>query len=55
MNFFFGAVLVVLIGVSFIADYKWRQWVKSRDQVREMERQLDSISTQGTHSSPNIL
>jgi hypothetical protein len=54
MNVFFGISLVVLIGVSFIADYKWRQWVKSRDQVREMERQLDSISAQGSHSSPNL-
>ena len=32
MKLLFGLTIVILIAVSFIADYKWKQWIKSRER-----------------------
>jgi hypothetical protein len=32
MKILFALTIIALIAVSFIADYKWKQWIKSRNQ-----------------------
>jgi len=35
MKFVLILVVVVLVAVTFIADYKWRQWMADRKRDRE--------------------
>jgi hypothetical protein len=37
MKLFFGLIMLFLVAVSFIADYKWKQWIKARRQSREQD------------------
>jgi len=37
MKLLFGLTIVILIAVSFIADHKWKQWIKSREQSRDRD------------------
>jgi len=37
MKLLFGITILVLVAVSFIADYKWKQWIKTRQQSREQD------------------
>lgn len=38
MKILFGLTIIVLIAVSFVADYKWKQWVKSNKQNHNPDR-----------------
>jgi hypothetical protein len=35
MKIFFGIAAVLLVGVSLIADYKWRKWMADRRRDRQ--------------------
>ena len=35
MKIFLGIVVIVLMAVSFIADYKWRKWMAERKRDRD--------------------
>jgi len=38
MKFLFILTILVLIALSFYADYKWKQWVEARKQARDMDQ-----------------
>ena len=35
MKLLFGLFVLVLVALSLLADYKWKQWVKTREQERD--------------------
>jgi hypothetical protein len=35
MKIFLGILVVVIVAASFIADYKWRQWMAARRRERQ--------------------
>ena len=35
MKFLLGILAVILVAVSFFADYKWRQWMAARRRNRQ--------------------
>ena len=37
MKFFFALAILLLVALSFYADYKWKQWVRTRQQARTEE------------------
>jgi len=37
MKLLFGLTILVLIAVSFIADYKWKQWIAARKRDRDSD------------------
>ncbi len=37
MKLLFGLTILVLIAVSIVADYKWKQWIAARKQDREQD------------------
>jgi hypothetical protein len=37
MKLLFGLTILVLIAVSFIADYQWKKWIAARKQDRDRE------------------
>jgi hypothetical protein len=37
MKVFFGIAVLVLIALSVLADYKWKQWVAARKRERESD------------------
>jgi len=37
MKLLFGLIVLLLIAVSLVADYKWKQWIKSREQARQRD------------------
>ena len=37
MKLFLGLAVFLLVVLSFIADYKWKQWVKNRQETRRSE------------------
>jgi hypothetical protein len=37
MKLLFGFVVLLLVAVSLLADYKWKQWIKSREQARRRD------------------
>jgi hypothetical protein len=38
MKFLFILTILVLVALSFYADYRWKQWVESRKQARSMDQ-----------------
>jgi hypothetical protein len=38
MNLLFGLLVLLLVAGSLVADYKWKQWIKSREQARQRDR-----------------
>jgi hypothetical protein len=39
MKLLFGIVVLVLIVLSVLADYKWRQWMAARQRERDADPQ----------------
>jgi hypothetical protein len=35
MKIILGILVLVVIGGSIFADYKWKQWIKARREARE--------------------
>ncbi len=35
MKIAIGIVVLVLVALSFIVDYKWKQWIAARKQERD--------------------
>ncbi len=35
MKLLFGLIVLLLIALSFLADYKWKQWIAARKRDRE--------------------
>ena len=35
MKILFGLTVLILVAVSFYADYKWKQWIARRKQERD--------------------
>jgi hypothetical protein len=35
MKFILGLVVLFLIALSLVADFKWKQWIAARKQERE--------------------
>jgi hypothetical protein len=38
MKLLFGLTVLILVAVSFVADYKWKQWIAARKQERERDQ-----------------
>jgi len=38
MKFTIGIVAIILIALSFFADYKWKQWIAARKQERDQQK-----------------
>lgn len=39
MKLLFLITIFVLIAASFLADYKWKQWIKNREQTRRRDHE----------------
>lgn len=49
MKIALAILVLVVFALSFVADYKWRQWMASRRTGRESSQQPGSSPT---HKSP---
>ncbi len=37
MKLLFGIALLILVALSVLADYKWRQWMAARERERDAD------------------